>query len=78
MGVYELLDMNTELAEALRSGDSQSFVNAAVRAPGYEPLISVAHQHAAAGLTTIDEMFSLAGQLKEDGYEETLTLDLDN
>jgi MSHA biogenesis protein MshE len=78
MGVYELLDMNTELAEALRSGDSQSFVNAAVRAPGYEPLISVAHHHAAAGSTTIDEMLSLAGQLKEDGFEETLTLDLDN
>jgi MSHA biogenesis protein MshE len=78
MGVYELLDMNSELAEALRNGDSQGFVNAAARAPGYEPLVNVAHQHAAAGLTTIDEMFRLAGQVKEDVFEESLTLDLDD
>lgn len=78
MGVYELLDMNAELAEALRNGDSQGFVNAAVHAPGYEPLISVAHHHAINGLTTIDEMFRLAGQVKEDVFEEPLTLDLDD
>ena len=78
MGVYELLDMNAELAEALRNGDSQGFVNAAVHAPGYEPLISVAHHHAIAGLTTIDEMFRLAGQVKEDDFEEPLSLDLED
>lgn len=78
MGVYELLDMNAELAEALRNDDSQAFVNAAVHAPGYEPLISVAHQHAINGLTTIDEMFRLAGQVKEDVFEEPLTLDLED
>jgi MSHA biogenesis protein MshE len=78
MGVYELLDMNTDLAEALRNGDSQGFINAAVHAPGYEPLISVAHHHAASGLTTIDEMLSLAGHVEEDTFEESLNLDLDN
>jgi len=78
MGVYELLDMNAELAEALRNGDSQGFVNAAVRAPGYEPLISVAHQHAVSGITTIDEMFRLAGQAKEDSFEEPLALEVDD
>ena len=78
MGVYELLDMNSELAEALRNGDSQGFVNVAAHAPGYEPLVNVAHQHAINGLTTIDEMFRLAGQVKEDVFEEPLTLDLDD
>jgi MSHA biogenesis protein MshE len=78
MGVYELLDMNSELAEALRNGDSQGFVNAAAHAPGYEPLVNVAHQHAISGLTTIDEMFRLAGQVKEEVLEEPLTLDLDD
>jgi MSHA biogenesis protein MshE len=70
MGVYELLDINSELAEALRSGDSQSFVDAAPRAPGYETLASVAHRHAVAGLTTIDEIFRLAGAIKEEVIEE--------
>jgi MSHA biogenesis protein MshE len=78
MGVYELLDMNADLAAALRNNDSQGFVNAAVHAPGYEPLISVAHHHAIAGLTTIDEMFRLAGEVKESVFEEPLTLDLED
>jgi len=75
MGVYELLDMNADLAEALRNGDSQGFVNAAVHAPGYEPLISVAHHHAVAGITTIDEMLRLAGQVKETVFDAPLALD---
>jgi len=78
MGVYELLDMNAELAEALRNGDSQGFVNAAVNAPGYEPLISVAHHHAVAGITTIDEMLRLAGQERETVFDVPLTLKLED
>jgi MSHA biogenesis protein MshE len=78
MGVYELLDMNAELAEALRNGDSQGFINAAAYAPGYEPLISVAHHHAVAGLTTIDEMLCLAGQVKENVFDAPLTLELED
>lgn len=78
MGVYELLDMNSELAEALRNEDSQGFVNAAGRAPGYQPLVNVAHQHAIDGLISIEEILRLAGQVKEDVFEEPLTLDLDD
>jgi MSHA biogenesis protein MshE len=55
MGVYELLDMNAELAEKLRHDDSQGFVEAAERAPGYQPLVMVAHEHATKGLTSIEE-----------------------
>jgi MSHA biogenesis protein MshE len=70
MGVFELLDMTSELAEALRNNDSQGFVDAALKSPGYEPLVSVAHQHASMGLTSIDEMLRLAGQLREDVIDE--------
>ncbi len=66
MGVYELLDMNAELAEKLRHDDSQGFVEAAARAPGYQPLVMVAHEHASNGLTTIDEMLRLAGEVPDD------------
>ncbi len=76
MGVYELLEMNSELAEALRRDDTQGFVEAAARAPGYEPLVHVAHDYAAKGLTTIEEVLKLAGQSREELLEEP-SLDLE-
>lgn len=79
MGVYELLDMNSELAEALRQGDSQAFVDAAERAPGYQPLVAVAHHHAVHGMTSIDEILRLAGQVRDDVIDfppETLDIEI--
>ncbi len=72
MGVFELLDMNDDLAEALRDNDSQGFVDAAIKAPGYEPLVSVAHQHASNGLISIGEVLRLAGQTRDDVLDEPL------
>ena len=78
MGVYELLVMNSELAEALRRDDTQGFVEAAARAPGYQPLVHVAHEYAAQGLTSIDEVLKLAGQSREELLdEEVLELELE-
>lgn len=72
MGVYELLDMNAELAEALRRNDTQDFVDAAKRVPGYVPLVNVAHQYAAEGLTTLDEVLKLAGESREELMQEEI------
>ncbi len=78
MGVYELLEMNSELAEALRRDDTQGFVEAAARAPGYQPLVNVAHDYAARGLTTIDEVLKLAGQSRDELLDEpVLELELE-
>ena len=78
MGVFELLDMNDDLAEALRDNDSQGFVDAALKAPGYEPLGSMAHQHASNGLTSIGEILRLAGQVRDDVLDEpVLPLDIE-
>ena len=78
IGVYELLEMNSELAEALRREDTQEFVDAAGRAPGYRPLINEAHQYAIEGLTSLDEVLRLAGQSREELIEETpLELELE-
>ncbi len=78
MGVYELLVMNSELAEALRRDDTQGFVEAAARAPGYQPLVNVAHDYASKGLTSIDEVLKLAGQSREELLEdEVLELELE-
>ena len=78
MGVYELLDMNAELAEKLRHDDSQGFVEAAERAPGYQPLVMVAHAHAASGLTTIEEMLRLAGEVPDDVLDHPPPQDRDD
>ena len=77
MGVYELLDMNAELAEKLRHDDSQGFVEAAERAPGYQPLVMVAHTHASNGLTTIEEMLRLAGEVPDDVLDHPPVLEID-
>jgi len=77
MGVYELLDMNAELAEKLRHDDSQGFVEAAERAPGYQPLVMVAHEHASNGLTTIEEMLRLAGEVPDDVLDHPPVLEID-
>lgn len=78
MGVYELLEMNSELAEALRRDDTQGFVEAAARAPGYQPLANVAHDYATRGLTTIDEVLKLAGQSRDELLDEpVLELELE-
>jgi MSHA biogenesis protein MshE len=78
MGVYELLDMNAELAEKLRHDDSQGFVEAAERAPGYQPLVMVAHEHAVNGLTTIEEMLRLAGEVPDDVLDHPPVLEIDD
>ena len=72
MGVYELLEMNSELAETLRRDDTQGFVDAAQRAPGYLPLVEVAHDYAVKGLISIDEVLRLAGQSRDELLEETV------
>ena len=77
MGVYELLDMNADLAEKLRHDDSQGFVEAAERAPGYQPLVMVAHEHATNGLTTIEEMLRLAGEVPDDVLDRAPALEID-
>jgi len=75
MGVFELLDLNAELAEKLRHDDAQGFVEAAERAPGYQPLVMVAHEHAANGLTTVEEMLRIAGEVSDDLLEQVTAVE---
>jgi len=56
LGVFELLVINDELAEALRRQDQSGFVAAAKRAPGYRPLGMAALDFARVGATSLDEV----------------------
>ncbi len=61
IGVYELLVMEEELAEALRRNDQQAFQRAAQAQPGYRPLVLNALDYACRGITTIGEVMRLSG-----------------
>jgi MSHA biogenesis protein MshE len=61
IGVYELLVMEDELAEALRRNDAQAFQRAAQAQPGYRPLVLNALDYACQGITTIGEVMRLSG-----------------
>ncbi|MDH3561498.1 MAG: GspE/PulE family protein, partial [Gammaproteobacteria bacterium] len=61
IGVYELLLMEEEQAEALRRNDPQAFQLAAQAQPGYHPLILNALDYACQGITTIGEVMRLSG-----------------
>ena len=61
IGIYELLELNGDLRDALRRNDSQAFVDAAARAPGYRPLAAAAIDHARRGVTSLAEVLRVVG-----------------
>ena len=62
LGVYELLEINTEMAQALRNDDAAAFTAAASAHPGYRVLKLAALDYARDGLTTLEEVIRVAGE----------------
>lgn len=56
IGVFELLEIDDSLVEALHSGDPLDFAQAARKQPGYAPLRRRAIDMAARGLTSMDQV----------------------
>lgn len=67
IGVFELLVLNDEMADALRRSSSADFVNAARRSSGYRPLVVSAMHEALAGVTSLEEVYRVAEQIDESG-----------
>ncbi|MDE2088867.1 MAG: MSHA biogenesis protein MshE, partial [Gammaproteobacteria bacterium] len=65
IGVYELLEIDGDMVDALRRGDSSAFSRAALAHPGFRPLALCALDYAERGITTLDEVFRIAGELDE-------------
>ena len=65
IGVYELLEMNADLAEAVRAGDSTLFARRIRENAAYKPLVRVALDYALQGVTSLNEVRRLAGALDE-------------
>ncbi|MFP4607139.1 MAG: GspE/PulE family protein [Thiohalospira sp.] len=69
MGVFELLEINAEMADALRRGDQAEFAAACRRDPHYRPMSMVALDYAREGVTSLEEVFRVLGEVEEE--EET-------
>ena len=60
IGVFEFLEMNEDMMEALRDNDTQGFVNATKANKDFVPLSHMALDYAAEGKTSLDEVFKVA------------------
>jgi len=65
VGVFEILVINDQLADALRRSDSSDFVKIARKTPGYQPLVVSALRDAAKGITSLEEVLRVAEQIDE-------------
>jgi len=65
IGVYELLEMDESLTDALRRMDTAAFASLARSHKGYRPLLDCALDYAREGITSLDEVIRLAGGLDE-------------
>jgi len=61
IGVYELLEIDYTLADALRRNDPAGFENAARVQEGYRPLVENALDYARQGITSLSEAMRLSG-----------------
>ncbi|MDX1481063.1 MAG: GspE/PulE family protein [Woeseiaceae bacterium] len=63
VGVYELLEMDPGLADALRREDLSEFTRLASAKKSYVPMANCALDYAVAGTSTLDEVIRLAGSV---------------
>jgi MSHA biogenesis protein MshE len=72
IGIYELLEIDAPLADAIRRGDLVRFSQLAQCQPGYVPLAKRALDYAASGVTSVPEVLRVTSGLEE--YEQATTL----
>jgi MSHA biogenesis protein MshE len=65
IGVYELLELNEALSDALRGNDILLFTRLAREKPDFESLAMCALRYAKLGITSIDEVFKLVVSLDD-------------
>lgn len=69
IGVFELLEIDTGMADALRSADPLAFGRAARANPNFKPLTVCALEYAMEGVTSLEEVFRVSEQLAEETLE---------
>ncbi|WP_207060646.1 GspE/PulE family protein [Motiliproteus sp. SC1-56] len=69
IGIFELLELDDAMADALRSSNTLAFTQAARSAPGYTTLAESALAFAGQGVTTLEEVFRVTEQMDEVAQE---------
>lgn len=62
IGVFELLELNDDMADALRRGDSADFAQMARKDPNFRSLGENALDYATQGVTTLEEVIRVSGE----------------
>ncbi|WP_258807467.1 GspE/PulE family protein [Pseudidiomarina sp. CB1] len=73
IGVFELLELNEDMVNALRDANMREFAGAARAAPNFRPLALSALDYARQGITSVDEVLFLAETVEEEELKGTLT-----
>ncbi|MDH3491361.1 MAG: hypothetical protein OEM20_05070, partial [Gammaproteobacteria bacterium] len=66
IGVYELLEIDDKLTNAIQREDAAAFDKAVAKKKSYVPLTHCAMQYAIEGITSIEEVIRVTGGLDED------------
>ncbi|NLS14599.1 Flp pilus assembly complex ATPase component TadA [Vibrio sp. SM6] len=74
VGVFEMLELDSAMMDALRAGDAVSFAQIARHSPDYKPLIHSAMELAMQGITSLDEVMML-GEGDASGATDPIYLD---
>lgn len=70
IGVFELLELNASMGDALRDNNVRKFNDAAHAHPHYKPLSASALDYAIQGVTTIDEVLRVSAQVEDESLSE--------
>ncbi|MBB1269643.1 GspE/PulE family protein [Shewanella sp. SR44-3] len=65
IGVFEILELDDVMVDAMRSGDPQLFARAALKSPNFIPLADSAMAYLEQGMTTIEEVAKLIEDMSE-------------
>ncbi len=65
IGVFEVLELDDAMIEAMRTGNPQDFVQAAHQSPNFTPLLASALDYLEQGMTTIEEVAKLVENISD-------------
>lgn len=70
IGVFELLELNPAMADALRDNDVRAFNDAAHAHKHFKPLSAVALDYAIQGITTLEEVIRVSALVEDESLSE--------
>lgn len=73
IGIFEILELDEKMIDAMRTGNPQDFARAALQSPNFTPLAESALQYLSEGMTTLEEV----AKLVEDVSESQIPLSMD-